>query len=164
MFLQPSLNPLSLSLLDGNPPRAIKILFFKIYYLNIFQYLFYLLQSLFYPLYGIKASPPYITSQHRVSPYKRRRNPSLTATWAFPSHQQVVLTAQERNPKLRHCRTTKQNQPFSWEGPQGLSYALEKNPMPRFSFSEVWNTKSWSTTSTINSWAIYSVRLSSSQV
>lgn len=80
MFLQPSLNPLSLSLLDGNPPRAIKILFFKIYYLNIFQYLFYLLQSFFYPLYGIKASPPYITSQHRVSPYKRRRNPSLTAT------------------------------------------------------------------------------------
>lgn len=137
------------------------------YYLNIFQYLFTLLQSLLYPLYGIKASKGYpsspcITSQHAVSPYERRRNQSLTATWTFPSQQQVVLTAQERDPKLRHCRTTKKkHQPFSWEGPQLLSYTLEKNPILKFNFSQVSNNKSWSTTSTINSWAIYSVRLSS---
>lgn len=85
MFLQLSLNPLCLSRLDGNPPRAIKILVLKMYYLNIFQYLLNLLQSLLYSLYGIKVSkgypsPPRITSQHRVSPYNRRRNPSLTVT------------------------------------------------------------------------------------
>lgn len=109
-------------------------------------------------------SPPCITSPHRVFPYKRRMNPSLTVTRTFPSHQQVVLTALDRNAQLRHCRRTKLNEPFSWKGSLLASYALEKNPVPKFSFSELTHNKSWSTTSTINSWAIYSVRLALSQV
>lgn len=60
------------------PPRSIKILYFKMYYLNTFQYLLNLLQSLLYPLHGIKASmgylsPPSITFQHRASPYKKEK-------------------------------------------------------------------------------------------
>lgn len=152
-----------------NPPKSIKILGF----LNVLlKYISIPLESIAVTSLsslrnkGFKGIP--CSSLHNLSAWsfsvQKGEGIHPLLTWTFPSHQQVVLTAQERNPKLRHCRTTKQEQPFSWEGPQLASYALEKNPMPKFSFSEVSHNKSWSTTSTIYSWAMYSVRLSSSQV
>lgn len=75
------------------------------YYLNMFQYLLNLLQSFLYPLYGIKASKGYpslpcITSQHRVSPYKKEKEsiPYYHMNLLFPSAGGADCAGEEPKP------------------------------------------------------------------